>query len=117
MLLISRYSSTGLQLARTHPHQIHLVVISIVAFALMSPFGSVIGIVVEQASLETEAKEIVVMVFEAISVGTFLYVTFFEVFIHERDNDHPAMLKLLVSVVGFALIALVRTMEHSHGDE
>ncbi len=36
--------SMGLQLARTHAHQLHWVVVSIVILALMSPVGVGVGI-------------------------------------------------------------------------
>ncbi len=48
-------------------------------------------------------------------MGTFLYVTFFEILIHERDNEHPNMLKLLATLVGFGLIGGLRLLEHEHG--
>lgn len=38
-----------------------------------------------------------------------------QVFIHERDNEHNNLLKLLVIMVGFGLIGALRLMDdHSH---
>lgn len=73
-----------------------------------------LGIAVENADIDSQKKDLVIMLFEGLSVGTFLYVTFFEVFIHERDNEHPNMLKLAATLVGFAVIAGIRTMDHDH---
>jgi hypothetical protein len=49
----------------------------------------------------------------------FLYVTFFEILIHERDNEHPNPLKLVMMLLGFALIGLIRLFAagHSHSHE
>ena len=38
-----------------------------------------------------------------------------QVLLHERDNEHPNMLKLVVMLAGFILIALIRLVDtHSH---
>ncbi|KAM3721311.1 Zinc transporter ZIP1 [Dirofilaria immitis] len=55
-----------------------------------------------------------------VAVGTFIYVTFFEVLLHERDNEHPNLLKLMFMLIGFTLIGGLRffdnhSHEHSHG--
>lgn len=87
----------------------------------------------DSPSLDDRAKNVTVMVMQGIAVGTFLYVTFFEVsstqfvgqlnahaqvLIHERDNEHPNMLKLAFIVLGFATIGLLRLFdEHSHGTD
>lgn len=36
--------------------------------------------------------------------------------IHERDNEHPNLLKLLVMIIGFLLIGVLRLFsdEHDH---
>jgi hypothetical protein len=39
--------SVGLQLSRTHAHQLHWVVIAIVLLALMSPLGACLGTVIQ----------------------------------------------------------------------
>jgi len=109
--------STGVQLARTHAHQLVLVVLTIVLLSLMSPIGAGIGVAVEQSWGHSEARDVTIMFFSGLSVGTFLYVTFFEVLIHERDNEHNNLWKLFAILVGFILMAALRAMEgkHSHG--
>ncbi|MFH4978373.1 hypothetical protein AB6A40_005082 [Gnathostoma spinigerum] len=107
--------SVGLQLARTHAHSLGWVYASIMIFAAMSPLGSIIGMFVQNSSIEAEAKDIMILVFQGLAVGTFIYVTFFEVLIHERDNEHPNLLKLLFILIGFALIGSLRLFDdHSH---
>ena len=39
----------------------------------------------------------------------------FHVLLHERDNEHPNLLKLFVMFVGFALIGGIRLFEGEHG--
>ncbi|KIH48276.1 hypothetical protein ANCDUO_21656, partial [Ancylostoma duodenale] len=70
--------SVGLQLARTHAHQLHWVVASVFTFALMSPLGAIIGMVVQSAASNSFSKDLTVTVLQGLAVGTFLYVTFFE---------------------------------------
>ncbi|UMM10957.1 hypothetical protein L5515_000482 [Caenorhabditis briggsae] len=113
--------SVGLQLFRTHAHQIKWVIISIVTLASMTPLGALIGLVITSAGEDTLWKDATVVVLQGLAVGTFIYVTFFEVLLHERDNEHPNLLKLLVMFIGFALIGGIRIFEsphgHSHGHE
>lgn len=111
--------STGVQLARTHAHQLLLVVVTIVLVSLMSPIGAGVGVAVEQSSGSSEARLVTIMFFSGLSVGTFIYVTFFEVLIHERDNEHNNLLKLFAILIGFILMAGLRAMEekHSHGGD
>lgn len=110
--------SVGLQLARTHAHQYRWVVVSMVTLAMMTPVGALIGMAVQNVGEQSLTKEIVLTILQGLAVGTFLYVTFFEVLLHERDNEHPNLLKLLVMMLGFGLIGLLRLADnhdHSHG--
>ncbi|VDL76404.1 unnamed protein product [Nippostrongylus brasiliensis] len=109
--------SVGLQLARTHAHQLHWVVASVFTLALMSPLGALVGMVVQSAAANSFSKDVAIAVLQGLAVGTFLYVTFFEVLLHERDNEHPNLLKLLFMLIGFSLIGLLRLVDnHEHGD-
>uniref|UniRef100_A0A914CBW6 Zinc transporter ZIP1 n=1 Tax=Acrobeloides nanus TaxID=290746 RepID=A0A914CBW6_9BILA len=109
--------SVGLQLARTHAHALHWVCASVLLFSLMTPLGALIGMFVQSSLLNDYLRDLLILVFQGLAVGTFLYVTFFEVLIHERDNEHPNLLKLLMMIIGFTLIGLLRliTEGHSHG--
>lgn len=109
--------SVGLQLARTHAHQLQWVVASVFTLALMSPLGAVVGMVVQSTAANSFSKDVAITILQGLAVGTFLYVTFFEVLLHERDNEHPNLLKLLVMLVGFSLIGLLRLIDnHDHSD-
>lgn len=73
--------SVGLQLARTHAHALRWVGFSILLFAAMSPLGAVIGMFVQNAHIDSEVKDYLILIFQGLAVGTFIYVTFFEVMI------------------------------------
>lgn len=48
----------------------------------------------------------------------FFKIPLFQVLLHERDNEHPNLLKLFVMMVGFGLIGLLRLVDshdHDHG--
>jgi len=92
-----------------------------VLFAAMTPIGGLAGSLVQAApQIHPMTRDWIILIMQGVAVGTFLYVTFFEVLIHERNNEHPAMLKLLMMIVGFSLIGLLRLISnhsHSHGAE
>ncbi|CAD6196198.1 unnamed protein product [Caenorhabditis auriculariae] len=114
--------SVGLQLARTHAHQLKWVIFSILTLALMTPLGALVGMAVAGVGDDIEGKnalwkDATITILQGLAVGTFLYVTFFEVLLHERDNEHPNLLKLFVMFVGFSIIGGLRLLdghEHSH---
>lgn len=51
----------------------------IVVFAAMTPLGALIGLIVDNVSIDDKTKNVCVVVLLGIAVGTFLYITFFEV--------------------------------------
>ena len=71
--------SVGLQLARTHAHALGWVGASILLFASMSPIGGVIGMFVQSSQMDSQLKDYIILIFQGLAVGTFIYVTFFEV--------------------------------------
>ncbi|CAJ0927540.1 unnamed protein product, partial [Mesorhabditis belari] len=106
--------SVGLQLARTHAHALYMVVISMLILASMSPLGALFGMIV-QNTIDGAFKEALMTIFQGLAVGTFIYVTFFEVLLHERDNEHPNLLKLVFMLLGFTMIGAVRLFDDGHG--
>uniref|UniRef100_A0A914RYB2 Uncharacterized protein n=1 Tax=Parascaris equorum TaxID=6256 RepID=A0A914RYB2_PAREQ len=105
----------GVQLGRTHAHSLGWVCGSVLLLALMSPLGGLIGMFVQNAQIDTKVKDFIILILQGLAVGTFIYVTFFEVLLHERDNEHPNLLKLAFMIIGFALIGSLRMLDtHSH---
>ncbi|CEF66436.1 Zinc transporter ZIP2 [Strongyloides ratti] len=111
--------SMGLQLARTHAHNIKWVIVSMFIFSITSPVGAIVGSFVH--NIENEyLKDILLMIMQGLAVGTFLYVTFFEVLINERNNEHNNFLKLALIVFGFSVIGTLRYFdqhEHNHSHD
>uniref|UniRef100_A0A0N4ZFH5 Zinc transporter ZIP2 n=1 Tax=Parastrongyloides trichosuri TaxID=131310 RepID=A0A0N4ZFH5_PARTI len=108
--------SMGLQLARTHAHNIKWVILSMFVFSITSPVGAIAGSFVHELDNEY-IKDILLTIMQGLAVGTFLYVTFFEVLINERNNEHNNFLKLALIVIGFSVIGILRFFDqHDHNN-
>ncbi|XP_064091659.1 uncharacterized protein LOC135205240 [Macrobrachium nipponense] len=94
-----------------------LMVIYMVVFALVSPLGIAIGIIVtETASSDPGAHTVLVTILQGLAGGTILYVTFFEILERERARDGGRLLKVFCVCLGFIAMASVETIGgHSHG--
>ena len=111
------------------------IVLSMVTFAVASPIGAAIGIVLKKyADANDPSTELVVGFLQAIACGTFFYVTFIEILPKEINADggeeeeeerdardgrrlgnYMRMIKALCILIGFACMALmVRFIGHSH---
>lgn len=69
--------SVGLQLARTHAHKLHWVVISMILISFMTPLGGLIGMMVQNAPIEGQLRDIIILICQGLAVGTFIYVSVF----------------------------------------
>ncbi|KRY46301.1 Zinc transporter ZIP1 [Trichinella britovi] len=96
--------SLGLQLVRIHRNRKKFVCFCVFLFSIASPAGVVL----------------LFMIFSALSVGTFLYITFFEIIMHELKNEQSNLLKIISMMVGCFLIGILLIMtphsEHWHED-
>ncbi|KAM3940295.1 zinc transporter ZIP2 [Leptodactylus fuscus] len=79
--------------------------IYIVIFSLMSPIGITIGIIVtlKKSSVVTLVQAIL----EGIASGTFVYVTFLEILPSELNSGKRPLLRLLLIVIGFTIMAVI----------
>ncbi len=78
----------------------------IVLFSFMTPLGVLIGSFI--ANVLTGAKaEFSVALFDALAAGTFLYVAIMDIFREEFIDKKNTALKLLMSVLGLLLMALL----------
>ncbi|KAF2353465.1 Zinc/iron permease [Trinorchestia longiramus] len=96
-----------------------LTVIYMVVFALVTPLGIAIGIIVTEgtSSPKSFGHMWTVTVLQGIAGGTILYVTFCEVLERERNRNNGRFLKLFALIIGFstmAIIELVGAHKHSH---
>ena len=103
--------SIGINLVQ-HSFPASMVARSSFIFSAMSPVGVGIGILMLTYA-STSLGRIFSAIFQAIATGTFLYVTFFEIFFHELNSKEcHRMLKVLTMVLGYALIAVVQYFEN-----
>lgn len=79
------------------------VAIYVTVFAVMSPLGIAIGILVIEAELKAGA--FIQAVLEGMAAGTFIYITFLEILPHELNSPERPLLKVLFLLFGFSVMA------------
>ena len=97
--------SLGLQLVKHHFTARRTLVYSFLCSIIM-PIGVAIGTIIMEVGKPSITIDIVNGTMQAISTGTFIYVTFFEILQGEITHDTD-ILKLLSLVFGFAVMALL----------
>uniref|UniRef100_A0A8R1HVZ6 Uncharacterized protein n=1 Tax=Caenorhabditis japonica TaxID=281687 RepID=A0A8R1HVZ6_CAEJA len=97
--------SLGMKLTRSHPERRYVVVILIVVLAVFNVIGGSCGILIESSNMNQTPKDTCTAVLTSFSLGTFIYISFFEMLAPERANNHSNMLQWLASVAGCALLA------------
>ena len=104
--------SIGINLVQ-HSFPSSMVARSSFLFSAMSPIGFGIGILMLTYTTTTMGR-ILSSIFQAIATGTFLYVTFFEIFFHELNSTEcPKLLKVMMMILGYSLIAILQYFESS----
>ncbi|PIO70408.1 metal cation transporter, ZIP family [Teladorsagia circumcincta] len=71
--------SVGMRLIEAHPNRRWLVVTLICIVALVTPIGGTMGIILEDSAMNGQTKDAVTCVLLSLALGTFIYITFFEV--------------------------------------
>ena len=103
--------SIGINLVQ-HSFPALMVAKSAFLFSAMSPIGFGIGILMLTYT-SSNVGHILSAIFQAIATGTFLYVTFFEIFFHELNSKEcHKMLKVLMMILGYSVIAIVQYFEN-----
>uniref|UniRef100_A0A915B1A6 Zinc transporter ZIP3 n=3 Tax=Parascaris univalens TaxID=6257 RepID=A0A915B1A6_PARUN len=103
--------SVGLQISKSNSRRLKVAAITILIYSLMTPVGSIIGMCIQNSNLQSVLKEGLVTVLEALAVGTFIYVTFFEVLAAERANEFSNIMQLIAIIIGFSVVALFQLLE------
>ncbi|XP_030749156.1 zinc transporter ZIP1-like [Sitophilus oryzae] len=96
--------------------KVMLIVLYIGTFAVVTPLGIGIGIIL--SNLESNQEDITCVILQGMAAGTLLYVVCFEVLSRERDNHHSGIFQLLAILAGFLVMFGLQTItghEHSHG--
>lgn len=103
----------GVELIATRT-KFYLTIIYITTFAIVSPLGIGIGILLVGGEGATAAG-VSSVILQGLASGTLLYVIFFEIW----KGDRSGILQYIASIVGFFLmfgLQLLTPHSHSHGD-
>ncbi|KAL4715986.1 hypothetical protein ACJJTC_013286 [Scirpophaga incertulas] len=104
----------GVELIATNTKTV-LSIVYIITFALVSPLGIGIGIILVGGEGATAAG-VYSVVLQGLASGTLLYVIFFEIW----KGDRTGILQFVASIVGFFLmfgLQLLTGHSHSHGGD
>lgn len=86
-------------------------------FALVSPLGIAIGIVIAEASaFDPEGHSLIVGILQGLAAGTILYVVVFEVLQRERTKSVPGLLQFSFVVLGFCTLLCIELFVGHHHD-
>jgi zinc transporter 1/2/3 len=83
--------------------------LSLFSLSIVAPFGVVIGYIVTECGGDTYEQKLVSGILQSLSVGCFLYVTFFEILCHEMyKTKERSYWKVFFIVLGFAVMVGVQ---------
>ena len=80
-------------------------------YGLTCPVGIAIGAVIMEAAGQSMNTDLIYGVLQGITTGVFIYVTFFEIFLHEIAHD-VKLVSLLAVLLGFAVTAALAILHH-----
>ncbi|XP_056006340.1 zinc transporter ZIP1-like [Ostrea edulis] len=93
------------------------VLLSLFVLSIVSPIGVVIGYIVTEAGEDAHGQDIASGILQSLSVGCFLYVTFFEILCHEiHTTKERSHWKVLFTIIGFAIVVGIQFVKHDHDD-
>lgn len=98
--------SLGLQFVKSGFALRRLVVTSVVCSCIM-PVGVLIGLAMTEFGRTSDTVDIANGLLQAIAMGTFIYVTFFEILQEEVDPEDTSLAKIVFIAIGFTLMALL----------
>ncbi|ESO10655.1 hypothetical protein HELRODRAFT_72339 [Helobdella robusta] len=102
--------SLGLQFFKTDRKLTKKVAVILIISATIMPLGILIGAAIveigDHSSFSTW-QDLVNGILQALACGTFIYVTFFEIFYEQLGHGKTTFCKILLVIVGFAFIALI----------
>lgn len=107
--------SISLSLVDSHGQHPRSTFLYLFLFSLVSPLGLAIGTALTESNIDEEAQNLASGILQSIAAGTFMYATFVES-MKDRYEGRFRLLKVLVTVFGFACVCMVRlfTKDHSH---
>lgn len=98
--------SLGLQFVKSRLTLRRLVVTSLICSIIM-PIGVGMGTAMTETGHQGSAVDVANGVLQAVAMGTFIYVTFFEILQEEVSPEDTSILKIVCIALGFIMMALL----------
>uniref|UniRef100_A0A914D0N5 Uncharacterized protein n=1 Tax=Acrobeloides nanus TaxID=290746 RepID=A0A914D0N5_9BILA len=99
--------STGLRIIRCHKDRPIFSFILVIPYAITSPIFAILGMVITDLSTNEIVRNKMTTILMSMSMGTFLYIAFFEMLGPERENGKYPFFKLVATFLGFTIIAVI----------
>ena len=81
-----------------------------IVFAVFSPIGIVIGIIITSQSGTGSAYYVIVAILQAMAGGTIIYVVVFEILERERSKNVSGLAQLCFVLLGFCVLLSVELL-------
>uniref|UniRef100_A0A0N4Z621 Zinc/iron permease n=1 Tax=Parastrongyloides trichosuri TaxID=131310 RepID=A0A0N4Z621_PARTI len=104
--------SVGILISKERAAKLNVIIISIIIYALMTPLGAGVGIILQNVPMEESTRMGILLFLECLAGGTFLYVTFIEIISMEKVNEHNSLHQLLFIILGFSTISIAQIFVH-----
>ena len=98
--------SLGLQFVKSNFPLKRLVITTLLCSIIM-PLGVAVGTIMTETGHQSRELDISNGILQAFAMGTFIYVTFFEILQEEVDPDDTSVAKIFFIALGFCLMALL----------
>lgn len=106
--------SVGLQLAEGLK-KLRNIIFSLALLAIVAPIGVIIGYIVTETGEDSRSENIAAGVLQGLSIGSFIYVTFFEILNKELEKGRNIW-KVLSTTLGFGVVVGLLFIRDGHGD-
>ena len=103
--------SLGISMAKTFPDNAGFVTWMILLFAIFTPLGVVLGMILSDGSDMTE------LIFACLAGGSFLYISLSEVIVEEFSISSNRFIKLFFFLFGIACIASLVLLDEPEPNE
>lgn len=107
--------SVGLQLAEGFK-RLRNIISSLALLSIVAPIGVIIGYIVTETGEDSRSENIAAGVLQALSIGSFIYVTFFEILNKELEKGRNIW-KVLSTIIGFAVVVGLLFIRDGHHGE
>lgn len=107
--------SVGLQLAEGFK-RLRNIISSLVLLSIVAPIGVMIGYIVTETGEDSRSENIAAGVLQGLSIGSFIYVTFFEILNKELEKGRNVW-KVFSTMLGFGVVVGLLFIRDGHHGE